>query len=63
MRKFQVAREHLTEGRELTEEQRKYLEDSGKMERVRARIAKGEGKRRGKEQRKTKRVAKRRGAK
>lgn len=43
MRKFQVAREHLTEGRELTEEQRKYLEDSGKMERVRARIAEGGG--------------------
>jgi hypothetical protein len=60
---FQVAREHLTEGRELTEEQREYLEDSGKMERVRARIAEGEGKRRGKEQRKTKRAAKGRGAK
>lgn len=43
MRKFQVAREHLTEGREFTEEQRKYLEDSGKMERVRARIAEGGG--------------------
>jgi hypothetical protein len=59
---FQVAWEHLTEGRELTEEQREYLEGSGKLERVRARIAEGEGKRREKEQRETKRVAKRRGA-
>jgi len=45
MRMFQVAREHLTEGRELTEEQREYLEVSGKLEHVRARIAEGDGKR------------------
>ena len=36
---FRVAREHLTEGRELTAEQREYLESSGEMERVRARLA------------------------
>jgi hypothetical protein len=35
---FRVAREHLTEGRELTAEQREYLEESGKMERVRTRL-------------------------
>jgi hypothetical protein len=38
MRMFRVAREHLTEGRELTDEQREYLVESGKMERVRVRL-------------------------
>jgi hypothetical protein len=41
-----VAREHLTEGRELSDEQREYLESSGKMERVRARLAKEDERRR-----------------
>jgi hypothetical protein len=36
---FRVAREHLTEGREITKEQREYLETSGKMERVRSKLA------------------------
>jgi hypothetical protein len=44
-RMFRVAREHLTEGQELTEEQREYLESSGKMERVRVRLAEEERKR------------------
>jgi hypothetical protein len=44
-RMFRVAREHLTEGTELTEEQRKYLESPGKMERVRAKLAEEEQKR------------------
>lgn len=35
---FRVAREHLTEGRELNEEQAKYLETSGKMARVKRRV-------------------------
>ena len=43
-RMFRVAREHLTEGRELTEEQREYLESSGKMERVRRKLAEEEQK-------------------
>jgi hypothetical protein len=52
-RMFRVAREHLTEGRELTEEQREYLESSGKMERVRARLAQEDARRREAETRKT----------
>jgi hypothetical protein len=36
---FRVAREHLTEGREITKEQREYLETSGKMGRVRGKLA------------------------
>jgi hypothetical protein len=43
---FRVAREHLTEGRELTHGQSEYLETSGKMGRVRARLAEEERKRR-----------------
>ena len=54
MRMLRIAREHLTEGRELTEEQREYLEESGKMERVRARLAEEERKRREKDVRKGK---------
>ena len=42
---FRVAREHLMEGREITEEQREYLETSGKMERVKAKLAEEERKR------------------
>jgi hypothetical protein len=41
---FRVAREHLEEGQELTGDQREYLESSGKMERVRARLAEEERK-------------------
>jgi len=59
MKMFRMAREHLTEGRELTEEQREYLEESGKLERVRARLAGEERKRQEKEQRKAERAAKR----
>ena len=44
-RMFRVAHEHLTEGRELTKEQREYLESSGKMERVRRKLAEEEHKR------------------
>ena len=44
MRMFRVAREHLEQGRELTDEQREYLETSGKMQRVRARLAEEERK-------------------
>ena len=51
MKMFRVAREHLTEGRELTDEQREYLESSGKMQRVRARLAEEERKRQEKERR------------
>ena len=36
---FRVAREHLTEGRKLSSEQAEYLETSGKMARVRFRLA------------------------
>jgi hypothetical protein len=43
---FRVAREHLAKGREITEEQRRYLETSGKMERMRDRLAE-EGRKRG----------------
>jgi len=50
---FRVAREHLTEGRELTDEQREYLESSGKMERVRARLAEEDARRREGKTRKT----------
>ena len=39
---FRVAREHLTEGRELTGEQAEYLYESGKLERVKARLAEEE---------------------
>ena len=39
MAMFRVAREHLTEGREITKGQREYLEASGKMERVRSKLA------------------------
>ncbi len=52
-RMFRVARKHLTEGREITKEQREYLETSGKMERVRSKLAEED----------RKRDAKRRGAK
>ena len=38
MAMYRVAREHLTEGRELSDEQREYLERSGKMERVKDKI-------------------------
>jgi hypothetical protein len=41
---FRITREHLAQGRELTDEQREYLESSGKMERVRARLAEEERK-------------------
>ena len=41
---FRVAREHLTEGRELTKEQAGYLETSGKMARVKTRLAEEEAK-------------------
>ena len=44
-RMFRVAREHLMEGREITKEQRRYLETSGKMERVRGRLAEEERRR------------------
>jgi hypothetical protein len=40
-RMFRVAREHLTEGREITRGQREYLETSGKMERVRGKLLRG----------------------
>lgn len=43
-RMFRVAREHLTEGRDLTDEQREYLETSGKMERVRSKLAEADQK-------------------
>ena len=52
-RMFRVAREHLTEGRELSDEQREYLERSGKLERVRARLAEEGARRREIETRKT----------
>ena len=42
---FRVAREHLTKGREISKEQREYLETSGKMERVKAKLAEEERKR------------------
>ena len=42
---FRVAREHLTEGREITDAQREYLESSGKMQRVKDKLAKDEAKR------------------
>ncbi len=44
MRMFRIAREHLQEGRDLSEEQREYLDQSGKMERVKARLAEEERK-------------------
>jgi hypothetical protein len=51
---FRIAREHLTEGRDLSDEQREYLEESGKLERVKARLAEEEQKRQGKDARKGK---------
>lgn len=42
---FRVAREHLTEGREITDAQREYLETSGKMQRVKDKLAANEAKR------------------
>ena len=45
-RMFRVAREHLTEGTELTKEQREYLESSGKMERASAKLAEENARRR-----------------
>jgi hypothetical protein len=42
---FGVACEHLTEGRKLTKKQREYLETSGKMGRVRRKLAEEERKR------------------
>jgi len=53
MRMFRVAREHLAEGRELSDEQREYLESSGKMERVRAKLADEDARRRTSEAQKT----------
>jgi len=50
---FRAAREHITEGRELSGEQREYLESSGKMERVRARLAEEDARKREAEARKT----------
>jgi hypothetical protein len=55
---YRIAREHLEEGRALTDEQREYLESSGKMERVRKRLAEEERKRQEKEQRKAERKEK-----
>jgi hypothetical protein len=52
-RMFRVAREHLTEGHELTDEQHEYLESSGKMQRVRTRLAEEDVRRREIEARKT----------
>jgi hypothetical protein len=52
MRMFRIAREHLTEGRELSDEQREYLEESGKLKRVRARLAEEEAKAEAKRQEK-----------
>lgn len=59
MRMFRVAREHLTEGRELTAEQREYLDSSGKMERVRIRLAEEEAKAEAKRRAKGARTAER----
>ena len=61
MRMFRVAREHLTEGRELTDEQREYLEKSGKLERVRTRLAEEERKRQERITRNTERQRKKEG--
>ena len=52
MRMFRIAREHLTEGRDLSDEQREYLEESGKLKRVRARLAEEEAKAEAKRQEK-----------
>jgi hypothetical protein len=52
-RMLRVAREHLAEGRELSDEQREYLESSGKMERVRAKLAEEDARRRTAEVQKT----------
>ena len=40
-----IAREHLTQGRELSNEQREYLESSGQMGRVRSKLVEEEQKR------------------
>ena len=61
MRMFRVAREHLEQGRELTDEQREYLESSDKMRRVRDRIAEEERKRQESIARKTERQHKKEG--
>lgn len=53
MKMFRVAREHLTEGRELTEAQMEYLESSGKMQRVKDKLADEEQKRQEKAKQKT----------
>jgi Na+-translocating ferredoxin:NAD+ oxidoreductase RnfC subunit len=45
MRMFRIAREHILEGRDLTDEQREYLEVSGKMQKVRERLEAEEQKR------------------
>jgi hypothetical protein len=45
VRMFRVAREHPTEGQKITKGQREYLETSGKMERVRGKLAEEERKR------------------
>lgn len=60
-RMFRVAREHLTEGRELTDEQREYLESSGKMEHVKGRLESEEAKRQEKITAKTERQRKKEG--
>lgn len=41
-RMFRVARDHLLRGRELADEQGEYLEESGKMERVKKKLAEEE---------------------
>ncbi len=48
MRMYRIAREHLTEGQELAEKQRGYLEASGKMARVKAKLAKEDRRKEGK---------------
>ena len=39
MRMHRIAREHLTEGRKLSKEQRDYLETSGKLERTKRKVS------------------------
>ena len=45
MKVFRIAREHLTEGCEISPELREYLESSGKMQRVKDKLADEEAKR------------------
>jgi uncharacterized protein with von Willebrand factor type A (vWA) domain len=52
MRMFRIAREALARERDLTDEQREYLEASGKMQKVRERLEAEERKRRGRAERK-----------